>query len=550
VAVDFLLQPHQPSIDSAPVLNRLVNMHFARKDTGRYYLHPVDREYALSRLAPGEVSDREADGPAFTRYGLLHRAAEYFEQARLPRASWKSIEDLAPQLAEFELRYAGQDYESAWDVLREISTDYLKRWGWSRLVVDFLERLLGKFDDSLINSNIFTEQGHNYLDLGRMEQAIRCYERALAIYREAMDRSGECIAIGGLGRAFGDLGQHERAIIYHEQVLRIAREVGARREEAVGLGSLGFSYAALGQFEGAIGYYEQALDIERELGDRDEAGISLANLGLAYAALGQFERAISHNEEALAIAREVGERRGEGIYLHNFGCACQALGQFEQAIRYHEQFLAIAREIGERRGEGYALFRLAEALNDEGRHDEATRRAVEAVRMGRETGDPKIASHGNSNLALARLCVGELPGARAAAEAARPHDVPRNNHNVLALLGLISLRQGDRAAAAKEFSAAISHADVMLERCAQNFNALDAKGLALAGLAVLEGGHRAADAIAAFRTARAITKAPGIVGRVRKMLNLLAPSDAANVLARVCEAAENPDEAQAPQESP
>ena len=49
VAVDYLLQPYQPAIDAAPVLGRLVNMQFVRREAGRYYLHQVDRDYALSR---------------------------------------------------------------------------------------------------------------------------------------------------------------------------------------------------------------------------------------------------------------------------------------------------------------------------------------------------------------------------------------------------------------------------------------------------------------------------------------------------------------------
>ena len=52
-AIDYLLQPHLPSIDSAPVLNRLVNMHFARREAGRYYLHPADKDYAFS-IIPSE----------------------------------------------------------------------------------------------------------------------------------------------------------------------------------------------------------------------------------------------------------------------------------------------------------------------------------------------------------------------------------------------------------------------------------------------------------------------------------------------------------------
>lgn len=79
---------------------------------------------------------------------------------------------------------------------------------------------------------------------------------------------------------------------------------------------------------------------------------------------------------------------------------------------------------------------------------------------------------------------------------------------------------------------------MMLGHCDQNYNALDAKGLALTGLAVLEGAQRDAEAIAAFRAARAITKAPGIVGRVRRLLDARAPADAAGVLSPIYPAAE------------
>ena len=61
-AVDYLLQPYLPGINSAPVLNRLVNMHFVRKEGSRYHQHPVDLAYALSRIPKGEVSDRENKG--------------------------------------------------------------------------------------------------------------------------------------------------------------------------------------------------------------------------------------------------------------------------------------------------------------------------------------------------------------------------------------------------------------------------------------------------------------------------------------------------------
>jgi TIR domain/AAA domain len=51
VAVDYVLQPFQPAINAAPVLARLVNMQFVRRDAGHHYLHQVDRDYALRRAS-------------------------------------------------------------------------------------------------------------------------------------------------------------------------------------------------------------------------------------------------------------------------------------------------------------------------------------------------------------------------------------------------------------------------------------------------------------------------------------------------------------------
>jgi hypothetical protein len=101
-AVDFMLSPFISGIDSAPVLGRLLNMHFVRKEEGRYYLHPVDCDYAFSRIPPGKPEDRNSDEIPFTQFALLHSGADYFEQVRKTREEWKTKDDLVPQLAEFE----------------------------------------------------------------------------------------------------------------------------------------------------------------------------------------------------------------------------------------------------------------------------------------------------------------------------------------------------------------------------------------------------------------------------------------------------------------
>ncbi len=75
VAVDFLLQPYSPGVDSGPAIGRLVNMHLVRRESGRFFLHPTDRAYALSREPRGDAPDRP-DGGAFTQIALLRRGAD------------------------------------------------------------------------------------------------------------------------------------------------------------------------------------------------------------------------------------------------------------------------------------------------------------------------------------------------------------------------------------------------------------------------------------------------------------------------------------------
>jgi len=224
-AVDYLLQPYVPGVDSAPVLSRLVNMQFVRRDAGRYYVHQIDRDYAESRISEGQPSDRAAEAPPFSRFALRHRAAEWFKLARKPREAWKSLDGLGPQLSEFELRCAGQDFDTAAAVLLEIDFDYLRLWGHDRMVTELHERLQGKIADRNLAQRSVGNLGTGYSNLGQNERAIKCYERALSLARENKDRGAEGSWLLGLGNCYGDLAQSNQAIDYCEQALSISREV-------------------------------------------------------------------------------------------------------------------------------------------------------------------------------------------------------------------------------------------------------------------------------------------------------------------------------------
>jgi len=305
-AVDYLLQPFSASVDSALVLQRLANMQFAHREAGKYYLHPVDREYAFSRVTGDEWRvTRERGGTLWTQRDLLTRGADYFAQTRKPREMWKTIDDLAPQLNEFDLRCAAEDYDTAVSVLLEIDGEYLLLWGHYRLMIEMHERLQGKIQNPNPKSQSLNNLGLAFNSTGQVQKAIACYEQGLQLDREMKNRMWEGTDLGNLGNAYSDLGETRRAIEFYQQALAIAREIGDRRGEGADLGNLGLAYSALGETRRAIEFYQQALANAREIGNRLGEGHRHGNLAVVLIDEKRYSEANEHANESVKIGEEI-----------------------------------------------------------------------------------------------------------------------------------------------------------------------------------------------------------------------------------------------------
>jgi len=490
-AIDFILQPYIQGIDSSPVLKRLVDMHFIRKEASRYYLHPVDREYALSRIPEGEKLDKSSKTAVFTQFALLNRGAEFFKLARLPRKDWKNINDLTAQLAEFELRYHAEDYDTAASVLLEIDFDYLMLWGHYRLMTQLHEKLQGKISDSVSKQNSVGILGSAYWSMGQIQQAIACYEKALEYAREKNDQSGEGSWLGGLGICYSELGETRRAIDFVEQALEIARETGDLISEANQLGNLGNRYSDLGETHRAIEFHEQALEINREIGDRLGEAINLGNLGQDYSFLGETQRAIKYYELSIKIAREINSPSIETFILTDIGAIFIDEDKFNKAEENLRRAIQIADDI-------------------------------EYVQLG------NVARH---YLSLALFYTKDLPNANKLLIKARGCSYPKNNHNIAALQGLVYIYEKDVSRANEAFSTAIGEADAMLQKTESNYTALDCKALSLCGLAICQkSGDYVKEAAQCYTKARSINKDKGYIKRVLRLFDKLLEMDEDGIL--------------------
>ncbi|HLO16813.1 MAG TPA: tetratricopeptide repeat protein, partial [Anaerolineales bacterium] len=310
------------------------------------------------------------------------------------------------------------------------------------------------------------------------------------------------------------------------------------------LESLGYAYTAFGETRKAINLIEQALVIARELGNRGSEGTCLGNLGNAYAALGDARKAIDEYQKALSIAREIGDHRGEMNRLGNIADAHYQLGEIEEAINHCEQAIRISREIQDRGAEGIWLGNLGGYYIDNKNLAKAISYSMQSLQIADEINKTQVQNYTRWQLAQAYLFQNDLVNACATIEAALQYDVPQNNHNVSALHGIIALRKGERETAQEAFAKSIAHADEILAKTPDFYSALDAKGLALCGLALcaddgqltIDRGKTIAEAVETFRKARKIAPHAGVVKSMLRLFDELVKCDEEGILKDVRQA--------------
>ncbi len=529
-AIAYLLHPWLPGLDVRACLRRLASGYFvsASRVTGEYSLHPLDRDYAYRHIPDPPLTDEEKEelqkrdywppGEAYSRRNLELRAAEFYRSIRKPENEWKAIDDLTPQLAEFEHRVRAGDYDGTCRVLKLIDFDYLFLWGHYARLIELRGKLLGRLTDPSLSAYNLGILGRAYHELGQVERAIEFHEKALTIDHEIGDHQGEERDLGNLGLVYHDLGQVEQAIEFYKQALAIDREIGDRRGEETNLGNLGRAYHDLGRVERAIELYERALAIDREIGDCRGEGIDLGNLGIAYHDLGQIERAIEFHKQALTIDREIGYRQGEGIDLGNLGTTYLDLGQVERAIKLYEEGLVIARKIGDRSLESHQLSNLGMARFIQEEFAACIKCQREGLAITIESGEKIAQSLCLLWLGQALLATGLLPEARQRCAEALALDVPETSYLAALVLGIVLLHQRDEAAG-DAFADAASRSQALLDKTANLYQARYALAAALVGSAVYdprwaEEGERTgllAPALEEYQRALENCAAPGVV---------------------------------------
>ena len=248
---------------------------------------------------------------------------------------------------------------------------------------DVLARTSSDDEDRALRSRGHRALGRALLLRGKALPARAELERALGLAPDgATSLTAELWAdIGVLEHQLGDL---ERARECYEKALALSDEKVAR---ARFVGNLGAVDHDARRFDEALARYEEAIAALRAAGERQLEGTFLANMAVLLHETGAAARARATFHLALERLERTSAKRMEAITRTNLGLLCHELGELDVARSSHERALALFRQVTDVRSEGLCLGRLAMTLAAQGHHHDAAARCDRAERALRSADD-------------------------------------------------------------------------------------------------------------------------------------------------------------------
>jgi tetratricopeptide (TPR) repeat protein len=184
--------------------------------------------------------------------------------------------------------------------------------------------------------------------LGEIAAAEALVESALALAREAGNRSLQAVALNNLSTYVVDQGDFARAHRLLEEAIAINHELGNREWELINLDNVGEFFIEEGNLAEAQAPLARAVALGRELGGRLEA-MALGSMARLAEQRGDHGQARTLSAEALAICRGLASPAEEEVErMPVLARLCVACDEPGSAAQYLAEALVISRKFGYR----------------------------------------------------------------------------------------------------------------------------------------------------------------------------------------------------------
>jgi serine/threonine protein kinase/tetratricopeptide (TPR) repeat protein len=201
---------------------------------------------------------------------------------------------------------------------------------------------------------------------GDVRNARAKFEQALAIDREAGDRTRAANQLNAIASALVLEGNLDSARKESEEALSVSREAGDNALAASALANLGDALLGVGDLSGAKTAYEKSLAMTRVLGDAPAQGPDLLGLAQIRYTQGDLASAKRMLDEAEPAVRKSSDKTLSAVALRYKGNIMLAQDDLDGARKSYEQALNLFNSMGAKRQAAETQIALAKATIEEG----------------------------------------------------------------------------------------------------------------------------------------------------------------------------------------
>jgi predicted ATPase/DNA-binding XRE family transcriptional regulator len=384
-----------------PRLASLIDKSLVRRsDGGRFDLHEVIRQYAMSYLNEDAC-----------RYDAHTRHCKYY--LHLVHGSEKALKSKAQQDTIRRLTGEIDNIRAAWtwaidhNDINEVEQAargfgwYFEITGLYREGIEQLDYLVQALKGGVENDQVcrllgltLLHQGLLYFRKGEFDTARGLYEVSSGLLRPTGDPVLLADALGILGTILHLQGEYLQSRNLLDEGLHFARISQERWFEAWGIYNLGYLESSLGHDEEGCEQMMTGLSMWRELGDPQAIALGLNFLVPTLNSLGKYEEAKTYMYESIGLCEQSKNHWGRGTAHRHLGLTCMAEGEFAEANFHLLKSLEIFGEFSV----GWDIARSLTYLGDVsllvGNGDEARAYYQDALRISIEANALPIAMDG------------------------------------------------------------------------------------------------------------------------------------------------------------
>lgn len=185
--------------------------------------------------------------------------------------------------------------------------------------------------------------------LGDYDDGVGHYTRALALMREAGDRSGELSVLLGMAEVYDAAHRPEEAQSCGDQALALAGELDDRSAQAACLARRAATIADWhGPTAEARRAAKEALELTDQLTDSPLRAAALIVLGSVLEWRADFEGCQRYLQEGASLSERTQSGRALGAALFHLGHSYMARGRYQQALRWYGGVHEYALEANDR----------------------------------------------------------------------------------------------------------------------------------------------------------------------------------------------------------